>query len=186
MDRRIQLLTQFAFLCLCIVGIALGVRSLARPTPVLVTGGIRSIEPEAQRRPGPPTTYKVGDSITLTNVDFKRADRTLLLVVRKGCRFCDESMPFYKRLGDDPTLAKRTQFVVVAPDDELVSREELAKQQVRVDQIVTKSLTALRVQGTPTAILVAKTGRIERIMVGRLDETQQQELMSALNAPVRQ
>jgi thioredoxin-related protein len=111
-------------------------------------------------------------------------DRTLLLVVRKGCRFCDESMPFYKRLGDDPTLAKRTQFVLVAPDGEIVSREELAKQQVRVDQVVTKSLAALKVQGTPTAILVGKTGRIEKVMVGRLDEKQQEELVLALKAPM--
>jgi len=128
-------------------------------------------------------TYQVGEAIVLAPVDFNRAERTLLLVVRKGCRFCEESMPFYKRLGDDTVISKRVQLVIVAPDEELASREEFSTQQIRVDQVVKRSLSGLKVMGTPTAIVVNKQGRIEKVMAGRLDDKQQQELMSALKAP---
>lgn len=185
MDRRLQQLTNLAFLVLCMVGIALGIRALLRPTQVLIPGGLASLGSAAKRPPTPPPTYERGDAISVESVDFRRADRTLILVVRKGCRFCDESMPFYKRIGDDATIAKRAQLVIVAPDEEAVSREELAKQQIRVDQVVKKSLAALKVRGTPTALVVDRTGRIEKVMVGRLDEKQQQELVSALKGPVQ-
>jgi predicted transcriptional regulator len=75
---------------------------------------------------------------------------------------------------------------MVAPDEEAVSREELAKQQIRVDQVVKKSLAGLKVRGTPTAIVVSKDGRVEKVMAGRLDEKQQQELLAALRGPVQQ
>lgn len=186
MDRRIQQLTNLAFLLLCLVGVALGVRALFRPTAVLVPGGLNNLR-AANPRPvaQPPVLYATGEAIAVESVDFTRADRTLLMVVRKGCRFCDESMPFYKRLGDDAMIAKRAQLVVVAPDDEAVSREELARQQIRVDHVVKRSLGLLKVRGTPTAIVVNKAGRVEKVMVGRLDEKQQQELMSALKGPAQ-
>ena len=180
MDRHIQTLTNLAFLGLCIIGIALGVRSFLKPTPVLVPGGLNSLRASAPRPSTPPPPYQAGEPITLDNVNFAGASHTLLLVVRKGCRFCDESMPFYKRLGEDAEIARRTRLVIVAPDEEVVSREELDKQRVRVDQIVRKPLAGLKVRGTPTAIVVDKSGRVEKVMVGRLDEKQQQELMTAL------
>ena len=185
MERRIQILTNLAFLGLCLVGVTLGIKTLLRPTPTLAPGGLASLQTAGPKKPSPPPVYKVGDAISIDNVDFRRAERTLLLVVRKGCRFCEESMPFYKRLGDDRTIAKHTQLVIVAPDEESVSRQELAQQHIRVDQVVKKSLGGLKVMGTPTAIVIDGAGRVEKIMVGRLDEKQQNELISVLKRPAR-
>jgi hypothetical protein len=74
----------------------------------------------------------------------------------------------------------------VAPDEEAVSRDELAKQKIRVDQVVKEPLAGLKVRGTPTAIVVTSAGRVEKVMVGRLDEKQQEELISALKAQAQQ
>jgi thioredoxin-related protein len=89
-------------------------------------------------------------------------------------------MPFYKTLGTDEALAQHTRVVLVAPDEEAESRAELEKHGVRVDQIVRTSLGALKVRGTPTAIVVNRQGLIERVLPGLLDESRQSQLLNVL------
>jgi hypothetical protein len=178
MERRVQFATSIAFLLLCLVGSALGVKALVSPPPV------RATDPLPPPRPQPPT-YAVGEQIKVAGVDFRASAQTLVLVVRKGCRFCDESMPFYKQLGDDAAIAKTTRLVIAAPDDEVVSREELAKQAVRVDQVVKVKGGDLKVRGTPTVIVVDRGGTVRQVLIGRLDETKQRELVTTLRAAGR-
>jgi hypothetical protein len=46
-----------------------------------------------------PNEVKAGDRlIGLDGWDWGAHDRTLLLVLRKGCHFCEDSAPFYQRL----------------------------------------------------------------------------------------
>jgi thioredoxin-related protein len=124
--------------------------------------------------------YREGETIAVPGVSFTSRDRTLLLVTQKGCRYCDQSMPFYQALGADDALGKRTQIVLLAPDEEAVSREELAQRGVRVDKVIRMSLSQLKVRGTPTAIVVNRQGVIERVLPGLLDEARQAQLMDAL------
>ena len=182
MERHIQLATSISFLLLCLVGSALGVRALLYPPPPQ-----RATDAPVTSRPptAPPPQYAVGEPIKLSGVDFRAAAQTLVLVVRKGCRFCDESMPFYKRLGDDGLIARTTKLVLAAPDDEIVSREELAKEAVRVDQVVKVRPGELKVRGTPTAILVDQKGTVRQVLIGRLDESKQRELVALLRTPAR-
>jgi len=182
MERIVQFATSIAFLLLCIVGSGLGLRALVAPPP---PPAARVADPPAGRASAPPPTYAVGESIKVAGVDFNAANQTLLLVVRKGCRFCEESMPFYKQLGDDRAIAKTTKLVIAAPDEENVSRDELAKQGVRVDQIVKVKGGQLKVRGTPTAILVDRKGTVREVLIGRLDETKQRELVAALRGSAR-
>jgi hypothetical protein len=177
-ERWLRHATTLAFLVLCLVGIAVGIKHLVSDGTTLETAaGMRTPPPPA--RPVPPV-YTAGERITLQGVDFAGADRTLLLVVQQGCRFCDESMPFYQRLSANPQLAERTRLVVVAPDDEGVTREELAKHDVEVHQIVRAALGGLKVRGTPTAIMVSRQGVVQRIWTGLLREEEQADLLQAL------
>lgn len=173
MERHLQLAATCAFLALCVVGVVLGVRQLLLPVGPHGLAPIREPQPAL-------STYQPGDAISLRGVEFATSEHTLVLVIRKGCRFCEESMPFYQRLGDDASLAARVRIVVVAPDDEATSRAELARNRVRVDQIVQLQLNLLKVRGTPTAVLVGRTGVVERAWTGRLDNPGEQELIEVL------
>lgn len=176
MERLLHLASTVAFLILCAVGAALGIKLLLSspppPPPAAVVAGARP----------PIPLYQPGEAIQVGGIDFGSVDRTVLLVVQKGCSFCEQSMPFYQRLGADKTLAGRTRLVAIAPDDEATSRQELERYGVRVDQIVQSSLRQLKVRGTPTAIIVSRRGVIERILPGRLDDAQQEDLVSFLKA----
>lgn len=177
MERGLNLLANLAFLLLCVVGIALGVRSLfwpAPPTPIVVAGSGGA--PQRPLRP----TYVDGETLAVPGVSFSGSAYTLVLVTQKGCTFCDQSMPFYRALGEDEVLSRRTRIVVLAPDEEQVTLEELKRFGVRVDQVARVPLGSLKVSGTPTAIVVNRLGVIERVLPGLLDASRQAQLLSAL------
>lgn len=174
MERWLNRLTSVAFIGLCVVGMALGIQALTRPRVI--------VNPRPAVSNGAPqrALYQPGERLQLPGVDFSQANHTLVLVVKKGCRYCDESMPFYQKLGANESLAKRTRIVVVAPDDTTVSREELRKYNVRVDQVVQATLAQIKVQGTPTAIVADKAGVVRHVAIGRLEESRQEELTRLL------
>jgi thioredoxin-related protein len=124
--------------------------------------------------------YQPGETIEVPGVDFSVADQTLVLVVRKGCGWCERSMPFYREITANKSLTERTRLVAAAPDPVAVSIEDLAKSGVRFEQVVQVSLGQVRVRGTPTAILVGQDGKVRKIWPGWLSDERQQEVLSAL------
>src|SRR5262245_53592825 len=63
------------------------------------------------------STYQPGESISIPGIDFRQADRTLVLVLRKSCHFCEASMPFYRVLADGQKQLDGTHLVVASSDD---------------------------------------------------------------------
>ena len=178
MEKRIQTVTAFAFLILCVSASAFALKQTFWPEgpTILVPPGARTSPPP------PPSMYQPGEKIEFPGVDFAQSSRTVVLVVRKGCRFCDESMPFYQRLGSNAAVSSRSRIVIVAPDDEATTKEELAKYGVRVDQVVQLALSRLKVRGTPTAVVVNRSGVVERVFTGKLEEDREQQLVAALSS----
>src|SRR6266545_6949366 len=47
------------------------------------------------------STPEVGNAVSLGGVNWKDNGRTLLMVLQKGCVYCEASAPFYRRLHDE-------------------------------------------------------------------------------------
>jgi hypothetical protein len=88
MDKQLQTVTTIAFLVLCVSASGLAVKKTFWPDRTTV------VVPSGPRTPPARPMYQLGEKIQMPGVDFGQAVRTVVLVVRKGCRFCDESMPF--------------------------------------------------------------------------------------------
>src|ERR1700749_2753108 len=82
LKQHIEFLTNVAIIVVAVALCTVLVKQyfLAGPTP------------PAQQRPA------VGAKIALPGVDLAAQDKTLLLVLQKGCHYCSESAPFYQRL----------------------------------------------------------------------------------------
>jgi thioredoxin-related protein len=124
----------------------------------------------------------VGDQLpAIPGVDWKANDRTLVLALKKGCHYCEDSMPFYRRLSElSEQKALKANLVAVFPDpvedvDALVKAQHLSLQAVP-----SFPLPSLRVPGTPTMILADSSGRVLQDWIGLLSDRQQQELIDAL------
>jgi len=102
--------------------------------------------------------------------------------MRLGCHFCEESLPYYRHLGE-LSVRDRIAFVLLWPE----SKSALDK--VAANSGVTPRLTigsvrlrSLGILATPTILLVDRGGILRRAYVGKLDDEVAKSILSALEA----
>jgi hypothetical protein len=122
---------------------------------------------------------KVGDRLThIGGWEWSAYDRTLVLVLRKGCHFCEDSAPFYQRL-----IIKRQQegsdtaLVAVFPDAADAVQEVMKSEGLDFRALTGVSLEGLKVSGTPTLLLVDNRGTVLNTWIGVLSPRQELEVM---------
>jgi len=138
---------------------------------------------QARRTPEipPPISLKVGDQLpSLPAYDWKAHDRTLVLALKNGCRFCEESIPFYRKLAE---MEKSNQIdahlIAVFPDDPTAVRQLVETQRLAVEAFPGIELSQVNVDGAPTLILVDRQGRVSKVWIGELDAAGQADVNSA-------
>lgn len=131
----------------------------------------------------PPTPFQLDmqaaeTSLEAVAVDFSENSRTLVMVLQSDCGFCQESMPFYRRLleRDHEDLG----IVVAAPPSDRVIGDYLASEGVNPDSIVFVDLSELSVPGTPTLLLADDEGQVMRAWVGLLNAEREAELIATV------
>src|ERR1700687_340929 len=109
-----------------------------------------------------------GTRISVPEIDFARVDRTLLIALRQGCRYCDESAPFYKnilaRTKDDPSV--HVMAILQQPTE--ASRKSLEGLGVGVEDVKRVHFSTIGIGPTPTMLLVDRQGTVKRLWVGKL------------------
>jgi hypothetical protein len=132
--------------------------------------------------PPVPSTYERGEHIVgLRDVDFRQAPQTLLVVMRKDCHYCEESVPFYQGLfgniRDD--VNKRTQVIAVTVDDKVTADAYFAGNNLQFDRIVSVSqqeMRRLKLPVTPILILANDAGVVSSTWVGKLGSDGEKEV----------
>jgi thioredoxin-related protein len=127
----------------------------------------------------PPVEITKGTKISLADVDWQANQKTLLLVLQKGCRFCTESMPFYKTLVEK-AKEKGVKLVAVLPDSREESIQYLKENGVEIQEISQSGLNELNVKGTPTLLLVDQNGEVTNSWIGKLNANREQEVSKVL------
>src|SRR5712691_2254173 len=64
-----------------------------------------------------PLAPAIGAKLSLTGVKWEENGRTLLLVLQKGCRYCEESAGFYHRLYDQRAGRTEPRIMAVVPGE---------------------------------------------------------------------
>lgn len=129
-----------------------------------------------------PPRYEVGDQLLgLTSDVLSSEKKSLVLFLQSTCRFCTESMPFYRALRD--AAKDRVRFVVLAPQGDNRINEYLAEHKLSVDKVVRIDFATLKVSGTPTALLVGPNAQVLAAWLGMQNETGQQEIKSRVLVP---
>jgi len=108
-------------------------------------------------------------------------NQVLLLALRKGCHFCEDSMPFYRNLlKAEKSGGSKAHLVTVLPDAEMEATRLLHDAQLDVPMVAPFELRQLHVFGTPTLILVDGKGIVEKAWVGEQDAAGQQAILDAI------
>lgn len=126
-------------------------------------------------------SVKAGDVLpTVEGVNWSEHDLTLLLFLKRGCHFCEDSLPFYQRLITMERGGRLAARIVVAfPDDASAVRTLAQSEGLNVATVAGVSPDRLRVRSTPTVILVARNGEVLKSWVGMLSPKQELEVVAA-------
>ncbi len=132
--------------------------------------------------PVPPQASLVGARVAVPEVDWRGNGRTLVLVLQKGCRFCEESAPFYQRLAREVAGGPPVRLVAVLPQQVEESRQYLRDLGVPVEEVRQVHFKDLGVRGTPSLLLVNGEGVVTGSWFGRLPPDKEAEVLSRLKS----
>lgn len=164
--KKIELL---ANVCIIVVAVILGF--------VLIK---RFVFPPTPTEPG--ENVKVGTRISLPDINWSQSERSLVLVLQKGCHFCTESGPFYQHLTRETTALTNVRLIAALPQDVGEGRQYLSDLGVAVNEIRQVPPASLGVRGTPTLLLVDNTGTITDVWVGKLPPDKEAEVLRRLKS----
>lgn len=125
------------------------------------------------------TAPEIGAKVSLPNFTWPQERKTLILVLKAGCRFCDESMPFYRRIlkmGNESNV----KLVAVFPTGVEEGTSYLSKYGIADIEVRQMPLKDLHVRGTPTLILTNEFGEVANFWVGRLPQEKEDEVINLL------
>ena len=121
---------------------------------------------------------KAGSTITLPGVHFSPQRESLVLGISTTCHFCQDSLPFYKKLTSK--LQGRVNVIAVLPQDQAEAEAFVKKAGLVGTQVVSDNLGNIGVYGTPTLMIVNGKGKVQSTWVGELTQDRQKQLMAAL------
>lgn len=146
---------------LCIIGLAV----------VTAYGWYVRLQTDAESSRAMP---KVGMSLAAASIDWKAKPATLAFILQDGCRYCDESIPFYKELLSEPR--QNMQFAALFTHDSEHGRQYLTAHDIRVSNVAGNIKVPWTRVLTPTIAVCDSAGKILKVWIGRLSDQQKKEL----------
>lgn len=167
-------LKAIAMVVMCLTIAAAAGRTLVRPAPP--DGPVVM----------PPAPYGAGEKVEpIPGVPDGRY-RTLLMVVSSSCRFCTESMPFYRRLvasRQSEGLDVQIVALYVASDTEESVRRYFEAFDIIPDRILPFSMKHLnRIAGTPSLVLLDASNTVIGSWRGKLNRAAEEDVIAAIGS----
>lgn len=160
---------QLAFIAMCLVVCAVGIqRLLASPVAA----------------PGRPAPLQPGTKVDLHQaLKPNRAQGSLVLALSTNCQYCTDSMPFYRTLAAlDVVSDGRIQLAAVSLQPEEQMRAYLESHQIAVRPVVLFRDSGLAIRGTPTVVLVDRSGTVVNSWAGQLQPAEEAALVREVQA----
>ena len=118
----------------------------------------------------------IGDAL---DVDFAAAEQTAVVVVRRDCPACNESLPFYRRLTDRDSAG--VGIVFAGPENQEDLRAYLTSHGVEPDSVISTGFSeGTPFSATPTLVVANQSGVVKHAWVGLLDTHAESEVFSVL------
>jgi thioredoxin-related protein len=114
--------------------------------------------------------------------NLKNSNQTLIIAINSNCNFCIESVPFYSQL-----LSKQqdkhdinTQIIAIFPNSESEAQQFLQNNHLKINFVHSANFQLFGINGTPTLLLVDSSGKIMDFWIGKLQESDKQQVVMAL------
>lgn len=146
----------------------------------------RYLVPAAPGAPREAPIYSPGDSVgALGGIELGDHDKTVIFFLSSTCRYCTESMPFYREVAERAQAQLETgrtlQLVVVGRESESTLQSYANTHGFHPHRFVTVTQEgAPKLALTPTLVLAGRDGTVEAAWIGQLDLTNQQQFFRLL------
>ena len=101
-----------------------------------------------------------------------------MLALNTGCHCCQDSVPFYQKLAQAQRLdSNDLQLVAAFPNAAEIVGQFAQQEGLNIRRAAGVSFEKLRVNATPTLILVNQNGQVEKVWIGILTAKQEMELL---------
>jgi hypothetical protein len=172
-----------ANIAIVVVAVLLGVVLIKNLLPARSTVATTAVLASQRSATDAPAPSAPAHNVAVSDVDWAKNGRTLLLVLQAGCHYCTESAPFYQRLVQEAQAAGNgVQLVAVLPQETAEAREYLAQLHVPINEVRQASPGELGVPGTPSLLLVNQAGTVEDTWIGKLSPERETEVLNRLQA----
>jgi thioredoxin-related protein len=140
--------------------------------------------PPQARVPGAQAQVEKGERFDqLKAVMPAGSNRALVVAVSPTCHFCNDSMPFYKKLIDQRNQqGSQVKVIAAVPNEEAKAEEsqKFASAGASPDGMVHMDFSTIKVPGTPTLLLVDNDGKVLNVWVGKQDKKGEKEILEVL------
>lgn len=170
-SRLVERLSQWLFLLMCAAVAAAAINHILLA---------RSVPPP----PAPRPVVESGTTLTLpAAATGEGAAGSLLLVLSADCRFCTESMPFYRRLAERPEVQSgQVRLSVVSMQPRAEMREYLREHGLKASHVMSVPESGLRVGATPGIVLATREGVVRESWLGAVPSREEKRVIDALTA----
>lgn len=176
--RPVQLAANIAILILLPLVAAIAIREFFYDSPAKEE--IASTGKDVQARTlANPVSDIVGRPVQLEGINWKENRKTVVLYLSTTCRYCKESVPFYRRLLKERTNGS-AKVVALFTQPENEARSYLDLHGIKADDVISSSLRPLGVTATPTVLLVNENGIVSNYWRGKLNEEKEAEVIASL------
>jgi rhodanese-related sulfurtransferase/thioredoxin-related protein len=120
-----------------------------------------------------------GSRISVPNVNWEENKKTLVFFLKKDCAFCASSAPFYRQLIGE-AVKRDVKLLAIVPHSVEEGQAYLKKLSLSIENVQTGELSAYKVPGTPTLLLVDNTGKVKSVWIGGVSPDREQEIKDNL------
>jgi thiol-disulfide isomerase/thioredoxin len=187
--RAIEIATNLSIIAVAMVGATVLVKNYLLRPPAPALSELRQAvvdrnstgpaENSRANRP-PPTGPAAGTQISVPGINWGDSEETIVLALSDKCHFCTESAPFYQKLTRELADRKSVRVVAVFPQQVEAGKKYLDGLNVPITQLAQATLDSLGVRGTPTLLIVDKSGTVKQSWVGRLTAERETEVLSRI------
>lgn len=127
--------------------------------------------------------YKIAPhaKLSIPGVDWSAAGQTLLIALRKDCKYCAESAVFYRRLISSLTKEGKVRVIALFPEEETGTEAYLNELGIPISEVMSVSLNSLGMRNTPTLAIIDGAGVVSDFWVGKLPPRIESVVMKALS-----
>jgi hypothetical protein len=121
----------------------------------------------------------IGQRIDIPGATWGSSQINVVVFLSGECRFCEASMPFYRRLASEHRHAAGSgvSLLAVSLEPSEYLSDHLASEQLQFDHVFQLKQPSALLHATPTFLIVDKNGVIQRAAIGELPATKEDEML---------